>query len=85
MCVCGGGEGFKVSKSSYTPLFFYLFLPIIAIILPISLCIRCTLPGAPEIKVQSSGALFNLILIILPVDKGVPVHVIGCGGEVMQG
>ena len=85
VCVCGGGGGLKVSKSSYTPLFFYLFLPIITIILPISLCIRCTLPGAPEIKVQSSGALFNLILIILPVDKGVPVHVIGCGGEVMQG
>ena len=73
MCV-GEGGGVKVSKSSYTPLFFYLFLPIITIILPISLCIRCTLPGAPEIKVQSSGALFNLILIILPVDKGVPVR-----------
>ena len=88
VCVCVGGGGGGGSKFPSLPIplyFFYLFLPIIAIILPISLCIRCMLPGAPEIKVQSSGALFNLILIILPVDKGVPVHVIGCGGEVMQG
>ena len=79
MCVCGGGgeRGVQSFQVFLYPFIFYLFLPIITIILPISLCIRCTLPGAPEIKVQCSGALFNLILIILPVDKGVPVHVIG--------